>query len=113
MVARVLTQDVVIQGVKIAAGEKVALWYPSANRDADVFVDPDRFDVRRPTTPQQVGYGGGGPHFCLGANLARREIVIMFDEIRRRAPGLHITGEPERAVLMGLNAIKRLPARVA
>ena len=110
---RVLTEDVVIKGATIAAGEKVALWYPSANRDAGVFVDPNRFDVRRPTTPQQVGYGGGGPHFCLGANLARREIVIMFDEIRRRVPGLQLTGEPERALLMGLNAIKRLPARVS
>ena len=109
---RVLTEDVVIHGMTIAAGEKVALWYPSANRDADVFSEPNRFDVRRPTTPQQVGYGGGGPHFCLGANLARREIVVMFDEIRRRVPGLHITGEPERAMLMGLNAIKRLPACV-
>ena len=110
---RVLTQDAVIQGVTISAGEKVALWYPSANRDADVFTEPNRFDVRRSTTPQQVGYGGGGPHFCLGANLARREIVVMFDEIRRRVPSLHITGEPERAMLMSLNAIKRLPARVA
>ena len=109
---RVLTEDAVIQGVKIAAGEKVALWYPSANRDADVFSEPNRFDVRRPTTPQQVGYGGGGPHFCLGANLARREIVVMFDEIRRRVPNLEITGEPERAMLMSLNAIKSLPARL-
>lgn len=110
---RVLTEDVVIQGVPIAAGEKVALWYPSANRDASVFNDPDHFDVRRPTSPQQLGYGGGGPHFCLGANLARREIVVMFDEIRRRIPELHVTGEPERAMLMGLNSIKRLPARLA
>ena len=110
---RVLTEDVVIQGVKIASGEKVALWYPSANRDADVFAEPNRFDVRRPTSPQQVGYGGGGPHFCLGANLARREIVVMFDEIRRRVPGLHVSGEPERAMLMSLNAIKSLPARIS
>lgn len=109
---RVLTEDVVIQGVPIAAGEKVALWYPSANRDADAFVDPDRFDVRRPTSPQQVGYGGGGPHFCLGANLARREIVVMFDEIRRRTPDLQITGAPDRTLTMGLNAIRSLPARI-
>jgi methyl-branched lipid omega-hydroxylase len=107
---RVLTKDVVIHGTRVAAGEKVALWYPSANRDGEVFADPDQFDVRRPTTPQQVGYGGGGPHFCLGANLARREIVVMFDEIRRRVPSLQIIGEPIRPLSMGLNAISHLPA---
>lgn len=110
--ARVLTRDVEIRGVTIAAGEKVALWYPSANRDADAFTDPDVFDVRRPTSPQQVGYGGGGPHFCLGANLARREMIVMFDEIRRRMPTLAATGEPERVVSMALNAMRRLPARI-
>jgi cytochrome P450 len=110
---RVLTEDVVIRGVPIAAGEKVALWYPSANRDAEVFPDADRFDVTRPTTPQQVGYGGGGPHFCLGANLARREIVVMLDEIRCRVPGLEVTGEPDRVVSMALNAIRSIPARIA
>ena len=109
---RVLTEGVVIQGVPIQAGEKVAMWYPSANRDADTFANPDVFDVRRSTTPQQVGYGGGGPHFCLGANLARREIIVMFDEIRRRTPDLQITGKPERVLSMGLNAIRSLPARL-
>ena len=109
---RVLTEDVMIEGVPLGAGEKVALWYPSANRDGDVFESPDRFDVRRPKSPQQVGYGAGGPHFCLGANLARREIVVMFDEIRRRTPDLQITGEPDRVLSMGLNAIRRLPARL-
>ena len=110
--ARVLTEDVVVHGVHLAAGEKVALWYGSANRDGDVFDEPDRFDVRRPVQPQQLGYGGGGPHFCLGANLARREIVVMFDEIRRRIPDLQIIGEPVRSLSMGLNGMRSLPARL-
>jgi cytochrome P450 len=110
---RVLTQDVELHGVTLHAGEKVALWYPSANRDETVFDRPERFDVRRPVHPQQVGYGAGGPHFCLGANLARREMTVMFDEIRRRVPRLAVTGEPERVLSMALNSVRRLQASVA
>ena len=109
---RVLTRDVDLHGVTLRAGEKVALWYPSANMDETVFDDPERFDVRRPVTPQQVGYGAGGPHFCLGANLARRELVVIFDEIRRRTPNLAATGEPERVVSMALNSVRSLPASI-
>ena len=82
---RTATEDTEIRGVKIAEGEKVVLWYNSANRDEDEFANPVPFDVRRSPNPQ-VGFGAGGPHFCLGANLARREITVMFDEIRRRLP---------------------------
>jgi cytochrome P450 len=110
---RVLTQDVELHGVTLHAGEKVALWYPSANRDETVFDDPGRFDVRRPVHPQQVGYGAGGPHFCLGANLARREMAVMFDEIRRRTPNLATTGEPERVLSMALNSVRRVNASIA
>jgi cytochrome P450 len=110
---RVLTQDVELHGVTLHAGEKVALWYPSANRDETVFDRPERFDVRRPVHPQQVGYGAGGPHFCLGANLARREMTVMFDEIRRRVPRLAVTGEPERVLSMALNSVRCLQASVA
>lgn len=109
---RVLTRDVVLHGVTLNAGEKVALWYSSANQDETTFDEPDRFDVRRPLHPQQVGYGAGGPHFCLGANLARREMTVIFDEIRRRTPDLATTGEPERVVSMALNAIRTLPASI-
>lgn len=104
--------EVEIRGVRLPAGSKVALWYPSANRDEAVFPAPHRFDVTRTFTRPQVSYGGGGPHFCLGANLARREIVVMFDEIRRRAPELLITGEPERPVSMALNAIRSVSATI-
>ena len=69
-----------IGGQAIAEGEKVVLWYNSANRDEAKFDDPYRFDVAR-TPNEHVGFGAGGPHFCLGANLARREITVMFDEL--------------------------------
>jgi cytochrome P450 len=107
---RVLTVDTVMSDVELRAGDKVALWYTSANRDADAFDRPDVFDVRRPLRPQQMAYGGGGPHFCLGANLARREMTVMFDEIRRRLPELRVTGEPVRLVSMSSNAVVSMPA---
>ena len=110
--ARVLKRDTVLRGVPINAGEKVVIWYNSANRDADVFDHADTFDVTRPLVPQHVGFGGGGPHFCLGANLARRQIVVMFDEIRRRAPDLVVTGTPTSVLHMSLHNIKAMPARV-
>ena len=109
---RVLTQDVTIRGVELAAGQKVALWYTSANRDGDAFEHPDDFDIRRPVSPQHTAFGGGGPHFCLGASLARREIAVMFEEIHRRIPTLHVTGEPERVLSMSLNSIRSMPARL-
>lgn len=109
---RVLTRDVELHGITLHAGEKVALWYPSANLDETAFPEPDRFDVRRPVHPQQVGYGAGGPHFCLGANLARRELTVIFDEIHRRTPRLAATGEPERVVSMALNSVRTLPASI-
>ena len=68
--------------------------YNSANRDYKVFTDPYKFEVLRSLQPAQVGFGSGGPHFCLGANLARREITVMFDEIRRRMPTLHTVSGP-------------------
>ncbi len=106
---RTATADTVLGGQEIAAGDKVVLWYCSANRDERVFEDPFRFDVTRPLQPVQVGFGAGGPHFCLGANLARREIGVMFDELRRRVPTLEITGEPDYLHSNFINGIKRLP----
>jgi methyl-branched lipid omega-hydroxylase len=106
---RTATADTELSGQAIKAGDKVVLWYASANRDERVFADPYRFDVTRPLQPAQVGFGAGGPHFCLGANLARREMTVMFDEIRRRLPNLRITGEPEYLQSFFINGIKRLP----
>ena len=105
---RTATEDTVVGGQAIAAGEKLVMWYCSANRDAKVFTDPYTFDVLRPLQPAQVGFGAGGPHFCLGANLARREITVMFDEIRRRMPTLHTVGEPDYLQSNFINGIKRL-----
>jgi cytochrome P450 len=106
---RTATADTELSGQPIAAGQKVVLWYNSANRDERMYPDPYRFDVTRPITPAQVGFGAGGPHFCLGANLARREITVMFDELRRRVPDLRITGEPAYLESPFINGIKRLP----
>jgi cytochrome P450 len=106
---RTATEDTELSGQRIEAGQKVVLWYCSANRDERVFADPHRFDLTRPVMPAQVGFGAGGPHFCLGANLARREITVMFDELRRRLPDLRITGDPAYLESFFINGIKRLP----
>ena len=80
---RTATRDTELRGVAIRAGEPVVIFYPSANRDEEVFADPDRFDIRRDPNPH-VAFGGGGSHFCLGASLARLEIRCMFDELLDR-----------------------------
>ena len=105
---RTATEDTEINGFPIKAGEKVVMFYNSGNRDDRVFYDPHSFDVRRSTNPTQVGFGAGGPHFCLGANLARREMIVMFDEIRRRLPTLRITNKPDYLQSNFINGIKRL-----
>ena len=106
---RTVIQDTDINGFPVKAGDKVVMWYASGNRDERVYENPDAFDVRRDINPPQVGFGAGGPHFCLGANLARREIAVMFDEIRRRLPNLRITGEPAYLQSNFINGIKRMP----
>ncbi len=104
---RTCTEDVTVGGTDLKAGEKVVLWYCSANRDETVWTNPFEFDVRRSLQPQQAGFGAGGPHFCLGANLARREIAVMFDEIRRRLPKMRTIGEPAYLQSNFINGIKR------
>ena len=106
---RTVTEDTELSGQKLSAGDKVVMFYASGNRDERSFVDPYKFDVTRAITPAQIGFGAGGPHFCLGANLARREIAVMFDEIRRRMPNLRITGEPAYLQSAFINGIKRMP----
>ena len=105
---RTATQDTEINGQPIKEGEKVVMFYQSGNRDERVFDNPDNFDIARPLQPAQVGFGAGGPHFCLGANLARREIGVMFDEIRRRVPNLEIIDEPAYLQSSFINGIKRM-----
>jgi cytochrome P450 len=107
---RTLTRDHELSGHQFHEGDKVIMFYGSANRDEDVFVDPDRFDVRRDPNPH-VGFGGPGPHFCLGAHLARREITLMFRELLTRLPDLELAGEPQQLRSNFINGVKYLPVR--
>lgn len=104
---RTATEDTEISGQRIAAGDKVVMWYESGNRDERHFDDPYRFDIAR-TPNEHIGFGAGGPHFCLGANLARREIRVMFEEIFRWLPDLRITTEPDYLQSPFIHGIKRM-----
>jgi cytochrome P450 len=104
---RTATRDTEIRGQKIGAGQKIVLWYCSANRDEDVFSNPFEFDIRRAPNPH-VGFGGPGPHFCLGAHLARREITVMFRELFQRVPDIRVTGEPDRLASFFIHGIKHM-----
>jgi cytochrome P450 len=107
---RTVTRDGVRLGdQEFSEGDKLVLWYGSANRDEDVFDDPYRFDVAREPNPH-IGFGGAGPHFCLGAHLARREMTVAFGELFRRLPDIHAVGEPERLRSNFINGIKHLRA---
>jgi len=105
---RQATEDVEIGGQKVAEGDKVVFFHVSANRDETVFDEPDRFDVGRSPNPH-MAFGGGGPHFCLGANLARMEIVVMFEHLLDRLPDLHVAGDVERLQSNFINGVKHLP----
>jgi cholest-4-en-3-one 26-monooxygenase len=106
---RTATHDTEIRGQAIREGDKVTIWYGSANRDEDIFERADRFDVGR--TPNEHMAFGLGHHFCLGANLARLEIQIMFEEILRRLPDIQLAGQPERLRSNFIHGIKRMPVR--
>ncbi len=107
---RTVTEDTVLSGHELHEGDKMLLFYNSANRDESVFEDPFRFDVRRNPNPH-LGFGAAGPHFCLGAHLARREVDVMIGELMRRLPDIEATGEPDRLRSSFLNGIKHLPCR--
>ena len=105
---RSVTRDAVVNGHQYREGDRCALFYWSANRDESVFADPLRFDITRSPNPH-VGFGGAGPHFCLGAHLARREITVMLRELLQRVPGVRAAGEPARLLSSFINGIKHLP----
>ncbi|WP_099022819.1 cytochrome P450 [Mycolicibacterium palauense] len=105
---RNLTEDVELGGVAMKAGDKVSMWYASANRDETHFDNPWRFDIARDPN-HHVGYGAGGAHFCLGANLARREIRVAFEELRHRVPDIVAAEEPAILRSPFIHGIKRLP----
>jgi cytochrome P450 len=104
---RTVAEDTVLGGEELHPGDKVILFYNSANRDEDVFEDPYRFDVRRSPNPH-LGFGAAGPHFCLGAHLARQEIDVMFRQLFERLPDIVSAGEPDRLRSSFINGIKHL-----
>ncbi|MEZ5270108.1 MAG: cytochrome P450 [Microthrixaceae bacterium] len=107
---RTATRDTELRGKKIKAGDKVVMWHVSANRDEEIFDEPFRFDIQRsPNEP--IAFGGGGAHFCLGANLARAELRIIFREILRRMPAIAPAGPPQLLRSNFINGVKHLPVR--
>jgi cholest-4-en-3-one 26-monooxygenase len=108
---RNVTRDVKLHGQQLKAGDKVSIWYISANRDEDIFDAPFRFDITR-SPNEHVAFGGGGPHFCLGANLARMEINILLEELVRRVPELKVVGDVKRLRSNFINGIKHLPVHL-
>ncbi len=110
---RTLTRDVEISGEHLAEGERVVLFYGAANRDPRVFPDPETFDVLRDPNPH-VGFGGPGPHFCLGAHLARREVAVAFRQLLTRLPDIEVAGPAVPLQSLGIplvGGIKHLPVK--
>ena len=105
---RTALRDTELGGKQIVAGDKVVVFYSSANRDESVFALPDQFDVARDPNPH-VGFGGGGPHFCLGRHLAALELRILLQALTERMPGIHLDGEPSRLRSNFINGIKHMP----
>jgi cholest-4-en-3-one 26-monooxygenase len=105
---RTATRDVELNGEVIRENDKVLLWYISANRDETVFADPYRFHVGR-SPNRHVAFGFGGPHFCLGAHLARLELRVFLEEMLPHLPRLELAGEPERLRSNFFHGIKRMP----
>ncbi|MFF5290009.1 cytochrome P450 [Paractinoplanes globisporus] len=107
---RTATRDTELGGQQIRKGQRVAIFYGSANFDEEVFDHPERFDITRSPNPH-LGFGGSGAHFCLGANLARLEIDLIFNAIADLMPEISLAGPPERLRSGWLNSIKHLPVR--
>jgi cholest-4-en-3-one 26-monooxygenase len=105
---RTAMTDMVLSDTKIAKGDKVVFFHASANRDESVFDDPDSFDVGRDPNPH-IAFGGGGPHFCLGANLARMEIRVMYEHLLDRLPDIRQDGDVQRLQSQFINGVKHLP----
>jgi cytochrome P450 len=110
---RTATHDVSLSGQDFKEGDKFVLFYGAANRDPREFPNPERFDVRR-TPNNHVGFGGPGPHFCLGAHLARREVSVVFRQLLTRLPDIEVVGDPIPLDAMGIplvGGIKHLPVK--
>jgi cholest-4-en-3-one 26-monooxygenase len=107
---RTAVTDTELGGKRIRQGDKVVVFYASANRDGQVFAAPDRFDPGRTVNPH-VGFGGGGPHFCLGRHLAALELRVLLRALADRMPGIRLDGEPSRLRSNFINGIKHMPVR--
>ena len=110
---RTVTHDLELSGEQFSEGDRLVLFYGAANRDPREFRDPDVMDVRRDPNPH-VGFGGPGPHFCLGAHLARRELSVVFRQLFTRLPDIEVVGDPVPLDSIGIplvGGIKRLPVR--
>lgn len=107
---RTAMRDIELRGKTIKAGDKVVMWHISANRDEDAFVDPMRFDIER-SANDHIAFGGGGAHFCLGANLARVELTLIFREIAKRLGTMELAGPPERLRSNFIGGIKHIPVK--
>jgi cytochrome P450 len=107
---RTATRDTELRGQHVRAGEKVVVFYPSANRDEDVFDEPDRFDITRRPAGDLMTFGAG-PHFCLGNYLARLQMRVTFQEVLRRLPDMEPAGPVQRLQSNFINGIKHMPVR--
>jgi len=109
---RTAEQDIEFGGQQVKEGDKVVFWHTSANRDEKVFTNPDTFDITR-NPNNHMAFGGGGPHFCLGANLARMEIMVMFDRLLDRIPDIRLDGDIQRLQSNFINGTKHIPVAFA
>jgi cholest-4-en-3-one 26-monooxygenase len=109
---RNVTRDTELRGQHLEAGDKVSIWYISANRDEEVFDRPFEFDILR-SPNEHVGFGGGGPHHCLGANLARMEIYVLLEEMAKRVPTIERTGDAQPLRSNFIAGIKHMPVKFA
>jgi len=107
---RTATRDLELGDQHVRAGDKVVIWFGAANRDPEVFADPHGLDLKRDPNPHLAF--GVGPHFCLGAHLARLEMSAMLRHLLDRATGLTVTGEPTRVASNFINGVARLPVRI-
>ena len=109
---RNVTRDTEMRGQKFKAGDKVSIWYISANRDEEIFPDPFTFDIRRTPNQHRGHLGGGGLHFCLNMSLARMEMSILFEELVKRVGSVERTGPVKRLRSNFINGLKHLPVRI-
>jgi cholest-4-en-3-one 26-monooxygenase len=107
---RTALADTEVAGQPIKKDDKVVIWHISANRDEEIWDDPFVFDITRDPNPH-VAFGGGGSHFCLGANLARTELRLILEELVRRVPDMQLAGEPDRLLSNFIGGIKHMPVK--